>query len=336
MPRPTKPFGTLLREFRQQIGLSQDALAAYLNRTEQQRKLSDYMKVDGSRIERIETGIAPPPRYPVFYEHLAAVPGILESDITRLRETAQYELAWWVQERNLWDIFTSEQIPEKLPEVPEIVQEYRKLPYWKYHRALTSTIRDFIRDARTLVAEEAEEYLTKSLQSDDRIPILDPEKGEDSAPDWMRLEGDQLSHGKEAERQPSSQPEQGEQVPRKGTVFERSDARLFFEALENPDHRYNLQAEAALQGFTKAVEKARVTSLNKVSSAYGIPIKNLSEWVAKGLIPYVSRDKNAIYLSKEIAEEVARDAQEAKEMGVQTARLLRERREKYFPSIPNR
>ena len=83
------------------------------------------------------------------------------------------------------------------------------------------------------------------------------------------------------------------------------------------------------------MEKSRVTTLNKASKTYGISVQTFSEWVAKGLIPYEYRDKNAIYLAEEIAQEVGRDNQEGKEMGVQTARLLRERREKYFPPASN-
>ena len=113
--------------------------------------------------------------------------------------------------------------------------------------------------------------------------------------------------------------------------FFNSNANLFLEALQHPDHKYKPEAEVALQGFTKAVEKSHVTSLNKVSKAYGIPVESLAEWVAKGLIPVHHRDKNAIYITKEIAEEVARDNQEAKALGRQTARLLREWHDKYFP-----
>jgi predicted site-specific integrase-resolvase len=84
------------------------------------------------------------------------------------------------------------------------------------------------------------------------------------------------------------------------------------------------------------VEKTKVTSLNKAASTLNISVQTLSEWVAKGLIPYKYRDKNAVYLAEEIAQEVGRDIQAANEMGMQTARLLRERHDKYFPPAPYR
>jgi hypothetical protein len=349
MPRvPTRPFGTMLRELRLRVeGLNQRRLANYLNERVQQRKLPDYLKLDHKEIDSIETGIARPPYDSEFYKRLGAVPGVSESDITQLREAAQYELAWWYQDRDKWSLTRHEQIPGI---VPEIVQEYRKLSYWKFPRFRTRDLIVFISDARRLVAEEASKNLTESLQKNDRIPILDPEKGADSTQNTLKIENPLPIHyphtsvpdhapqlvkeGKTWERQ--NKPDHGQQAPKKGTVFDRSDAKLFFEALENPNHKFNLQAEAALEGFMSVAEKARVTSLNKASKASGISVTTFTEWIAKGLIPYEYRDKNAIYLTKEIAEEVARDNEDAKEMGVQTARLLRERREKYFPPASNK
>jgi hypothetical protein len=121
------------------------------------------------------------------------------------------------------------------------------------------------------------------------------------------------------------------QTPKKGTIFERSDAKLFFEALEDPDHKYKHEAEAAIQGFTKAVEKSKVTSLNRAAKTYGIPMKNLSEWVAKGLIPHEYRDKNAIYVTTETLEKVAPVYYETREQGQLTAPLLRKMHDELFP-----
>jgi DNA-binding XRE family transcriptional regulator len=179
-------------------------------------------------------------------------------------------------------------------------------------------------EASGTAVEEAPDILTESLHTDVKIhEIVNPE------PEPVRI------------HYPHTMPEHApelvdegkwEQTPKKGVVFQSSDAKLLFDALGKPDHEYRLAAEKAMRGFSEDVKRAKVTSLNKAASKYHISVKTLSEWVAKGLIPYEYRDKNAVYLAEEIAQEVARDNQEAKEMGMQTARLLRERREKYFPS----
>jgi ribosomal protein S6--L-glutamate ligase len=192
-----------------------------------------------------------------------------------------------------------------------------------------------IKDSGTAVEEAI--FLTEFLQTSATIR-QDLEKGADSAANTTTQEAQPVRI-----HYPHTMPEHGSQIvdegkwkqaPKKGVVFQNSDVKLLFDALGNSDHEYRLVAEKAMRGFTKDVKRGKVTSLNQTSRDLSIPHKNLSEWVAKGLIPYEYRDKNAIYLAKDVAQELGRDNQEAKEMGIQTARLLRERYEKYFPPEP--
>jgi transcriptional regulator with XRE-family HTH domain len=73
---PATLFGSLLRAFRKQAGLSQQTIAVSLH-------------VAPATISKIETGRIKPPEDPAFYERLRAVPGFTASDITLLREAAQ-------------------------------------------------------------------------------------------------------------------------------------------------------------------------------------------------------------------------------------------------------
>jgi transcriptional regulator with XRE-family HTH domain len=213
-------------------------------------------------------------------------------------------------------------------------------------RLVQDTLRELLQQAKhatqapSTTAEDARDIHTESLQSDATIlspEVLDVLKDLERPlpiPPDTGVPND-ASQVVEREAQPNNQPDQLQPAPKKETIFDRSDAKLFFEAVENPEHRYNNKAEVALQEFMKDVEKAKVTSLNKAAKTYGVSAQTFSEWVAKGLIPYEYRDKNAVYLAEEIAQEVGRDIQEAREMGVQTARLLRERHDKYFPPASN-
>jgi hypothetical protein len=91
---------------------------------------------------------------------------------------------------------------------------------------------------------------------------------------------------KQAENPQSPRVGNGEKgVPMQGVVFQRRDIVLLNKALRNPNHRLRQAAEQAMQGFTKAAERDEITTLNQASREYGIPNKNLSEWVAKGLLP---------------------------------------------------
>jgi transcriptional regulator with XRE-family HTH domain len=198
--------------------------------------------------------------------------------------------------------------------------------------------------------EEAQAPTPESLPDvgeDASMRVLDSEKGADSARNWMKPEGDPLSHGKEGERQPSSRPEQGQQAPKKGEVYERPRshydseylqenarhiASILGDALKNDDPALSPDRKQALHVIVESIVKEKGASLNKVSREKHIPHPSLADWVRKGLVPVLYRDKRTIYLANEIAEEVSHDYRDAKEMNYSAARLLRERREKYFPA----
>jgi hypothetical protein len=108
-------------------------------------------------------------------------------------------------------------------------------------------------------------------------------------------------------------------------------AGLLSNALKNNDPTLSQAFKQDLHLFIESVVKTKGTSLNQASRKHSVPHKSLSDYVAKGLIPVLYRDRGTIYIANETAEEVSRDYQEGKEMGIQPARLLRERREKYFP-----
>jgi hypothetical protein len=137
-----------------------------------------------------------------------------------------------------------------------------------------------------------------------------------------------------------------QQAPKKGDVYKRPRshydrdylrqnadqiAGLIVDTLKTDDPPKSPDFKQALHVLVESVAKTKGTSLNKLSREKHIPHKSLSEWVAKGLIPVLYRDKRTIYIANETAEEVSHDYQEAKEMEYSTARLLRERRDKYFP-----
>jgi hypothetical protein len=120
--------------------------------------------------------------------------------------------------------------------------------------------------------------------------------------------------------------------PMQTVVFKRRHITLFNKALRDPNHRLRQAAELAMHGFTMAVERDEITTLNQAAKEYGIPHKNLSEWVAKGLIPYESRDKNSIYVRKGMIDKVSRVYSGARERGKPAAPILREMHDELFPA----
>jgi hypothetical protein len=120
-------------------------------------------------------------------------------------------------------------------------------------------------------------------------------------------------------------------VPMQRVIFVNRQARLLLQALGNPNHRLRSAAEQAIQGFTVAAEKAEITTLNRAASDYHIPHKNLSEWVAKGVIPYESRDQYAIYVRRETLDKVAPVYHEAREQGKHAVPRLRKMHDDLFP-----
>jgi hypothetical protein len=68
-----------------------------------------------------------------------------------------------------------------------------------------------------------------------------------------------------------------QQAPKKGVVFDRSDAKLFIEALENPDHALRSAAEQAMRVFTRAAQRAGVITSDSSSQEFNV--RNIYEVV---------------------------------------------------------
>jgi hypothetical protein len=139
----------------------------------------------------------------------------------------------------------------------------------------------------------------------------------------------------QAKNPQAPQEETGEKgMPTQGVIFERRHITLLNKALHDPSHRLRQAAEQAMQGFTMAAERDEITTLNRAAIDYHIPVKNLSEWVAKGVIPYESRDKYAIYVRRETLDKVAPVYHEAKVHGKLAAPLLKKMHDELFPASP--
>jgi hypothetical protein len=121
-------------------------------------------------------------------------------------------------------------------------------------------------------------------------------------------------------------------VPMQDVIFQRRHITLFNKALRDPNHKLRQAALEAMQGFTRAAESEDETrTLNQAAKEYGIPQKNLSEWVAKGLIPYENRNEYAIYLQRGVLDKVAPIYHDAREQRKPVAPILREMHDELFP-----
>jgi hypothetical protein len=144
-------------------------------------------------------------------------------------------------------------------------------------------------------------------------------------------------------------PEQRRRVPGKGIVFEAGRSRydreylqenpeqvanIILKTLKNDDPELSPAAEQVLQSihvYAESLAKKKGASLSQIAREYKIPLANLSNYVRQGLVPVLYKARGTTYLANAVAQELVRDYQDAREMGTQPARLLRERREKYFP-----
>jgi hypothetical protein len=120
-------------------------------------------------------------------------------------------------------------------------------------------------------------------------------------------------------------------VPMQTIVFERRHITLLNKALRDPSHRLRDAALELMQGFTRAAERDEITTLNRASIEYHIPVKNLSDWVAKGVIPYENKDEYAIYVRRDVLDKVAPVYHQAKEQRKLAAPILKKMRDQLFP-----
>ena len=126
-------------------------------------------------------------------------------------------------------------------------------------------------------------------------------------------------------------------VPMQHVVFQRRHITLLNKALRDPNHRLREAAVEAMQGFTTAAERDAFRTLNQAEKEYGIPNETLSDWVAKGVIPYENRDEYAIYVRKDMLEMIAPVYHQAKEQRKLAGPILKKMRDKLFPdSAPSR
>jgi hypothetical protein len=124
----------------------------------------------------------------------------------------------------------------------------------------------------------------------------------------------------------------GEKVePMQTVVFDRRHITLLNKALRNPNHPLRQQAVQAMGGFVMATDRAEITTLTQAAKEYGIPQTNLSDWVAKGVIPYEKRDEYAVYVRRGTLDKVAPVYHQAKEQGKLAAPILKRMRDQLFP-----
>jgi transcriptional regulator with XRE-family HTH domain len=316
-------FGILLRETRKREGLSQTQLAGYLS-------------ISKSKASKLEAGRSAPPADPAFYDRLRAVRGFNVVDITRLQVVAEYDRSIEDLEKPRFDRYSN------LITDVKVGTEFRQLVTNKVKAqdALTHLLPYDIRSDVSILSREVLNVL-KDLE---RPSPIQPDTGELDAAASQGVAKEALRAG--------SQPEQRRRVRKKDVVFQRTRTHydrdyleenpqnvlgLVFDAVKSNDPDLSPAAEQVLQSIhviAESVAKTKGKSLSQVSREHHISISRLSDFVRKGLIPPLYKDRNTIYVANETAQELGNDKQDAEEMGMQLARLLRERRNKYFPQEP--
>ncbi len=120
-------------------------------------------------------------------------------------------------------------------------------------------------------------------------------------------------------------------IPMQGVIFNRRDITLLNKALRDPNHRLRDAAIQAMQGFTIAARRDEITTLNQAEKEYGIPNNTLSDWVAKGIIPYENRDEYAVYVRRGVLDKIAPVYHHAKEQRKLAGPMLKKMRDELFP-----
>jgi hypothetical protein len=142
---------------------------------------------------------------------------------------------------------------------------------------------------------------------------------------------------KEARNPQAPQEGTGEKrLPMQGVIFDPRHIDLFNEALRNPDHPNRREAERAMRGFTRAVEKPEKPqgiSINAAAEEFNVPENFFWRWSKqRRVIPIVAEgigQGSPTYLDKEKAQEVAEIYHEAKRQRRQPKKLLESR----YPDI---
>jgi transcriptional regulator with XRE-family HTH domain len=315
MSAATAPgFGILLRETRKREGLSQTQLAGYLGTSK-------------SKVSKLESGSNKPPADPAFYDRLEKIRGFTVVDIARLQVVAAYDRSLAHGKKPQYHIYS------KFIAHVRVVMVLRQLvpDKVKVQVALTHLLRYDISFLPYGISSHVRIAAQEVLHVLKHVEILPyphrmPEHGSRIVEEGNWQEATVKRRTKIVYERPRSHYD---------SVYLRENAdnvsRLLSTVLKTDDPALSTEYKQALHVIVESVVKTKGTSLSKVSQEYNIPHPSLIGWVRKGLIPILYKDKGTIYLAKETAQELSHDYKDARKMGYAAARLLRERREKYFP-----
>jgi transcriptional regulator with XRE-family HTH domain/transposase len=294
-------FGVLVRVFRIQAGLSPHQLSERLN-----------LNLDPAYIKRLEAGKSDPLDDVAFYERLATVLRVSDTDIALLLLARVADTAT-TDSRDLLAEFVAKQAGQG--------------KFCRKRRDLDTT-------------------LTQSLQTGVSMQVLNPKKGADSVAAWMKPERNPVAQGTAGERHPSKQPEQRSQAPKQGDIYDSGRERynrehlqataptlgkLLLDAIQNPDNPLSQSAVRALGEFAQEAVRIRGISASAAAKEFKVPTDFLLRWAKEeGIISILSEGTGAgspTYLDREEAQEAANIFREAKERGRQPLRLWRDRHE---------
>jgi DNA-binding transcriptional MerR regulator len=145
---------------------------------------------------------------------------------------------------------------------------------------------------------------------------------------------DHYPHTSVPEHAPRLVGEGKAQIPKNGVVFDSNHAGLLFDALADPNHQYRQRAVQLVRRFGAAVEKEKAQDIIKdkgiameqASRKYGVPASTLRDWEEMGLLTvlYRGKGKQGIYLDEAAVARAASIYEEARQKGIQPARLLSE------------
>jgi transcriptional regulator with XRE-family HTH domain len=282
---PAFQFGKLLRDLREQAGLSQEELASYLN-------------VHVSLIQEWEDGRSPPP--PAFenalYKYLPTTPVPFNSDVTQA--ALFYKLNHvFITTRNL--------IPTNPDDLSQReVEVLRQLPFTEISdRAKLPLLNPsiFMELASILVKVEPEPLRI-------HYPHTMPEHGSDIVAEGKRQQAPKVVfQSKETKLLVEALENPDHKYGQQATQA----MRRFIKAVEKDK--------------AKDLIKDRGILTDQASRKYGVPARTLASWGDMGLLPvlYKGRGKQGVYLDEEAVARVAPVYHEAKQRGEQPAKRLK-------------
>jgi transcriptional regulator with XRE-family HTH domain len=310
---PPTRFGTLLRTLRLREGLSQGRLGSYLH-------------VDRSTISRLETGSKKPPDNATFYERLQAVPGFSDTDIKQLREARESDNYVEEERKSL----TTRLQPTNYLQIAEPLEIWTVINgVWtvvKFAQSLPDNI-----DSDIISALMA----SKEVELGDHLPSPTPEQGDPGAAQGTNARGREQPSRRERRRKPA-RPEQAGQ--RQGVIFDSRHVDLFNAALRDPNHPNRREAEQAMRGFARAVEKPKGMSIRSAARELNVPQAFLWRWTKQmGIIPVLAEGSGSgsdTLIDREKAQEVSEIYREAKQQRIQPIKLYQRKYPDQFQGLP--